>query len=167
MSKLREDLSIVLLGAAAGLFSSTITVLIDRINVYYAYLSAIDRSDCFYHERELRELWWILPSFWHVVLSILAACLVHRYLKNSFKSPFLLWLVVGTGAMFGWVLTFLVALGLHAVINGDLRPLEHALTPEKLTDIAKFASAIFACNVIYSSVINAASRQYVEHIDPI
>lgn len=52
MSKLREDLSIVLLGAAAGLFSSTITVLIDRINVYYAYLSAIDRSDCFYHERD-------------------------------------------------------------------------------------------------------------------
>ena len=167
MSKLREDLSIVLLGAAAGLFSSTITVLINHIDMYYAYLSAIDRSDRFYHERELRELWWILPTFWHVVLSILAACLVHRYLKNSFKSPFLLWIVVGTAAMFGWVLTFVVATGLQVVINGDLNALENAFTPEKLSDIARFASAIFAGNVVYSSVINAASRQYVEQIDPI
>ena len=44
MSKLREDLSIGILGAAAGLFSSSVTLLIARIDAYYTYLSRIQEK---------------------------------------------------------------------------------------------------------------------------
>ena len=46
MNKLREDLSIGLLGAAAGLFSSSIILLVARIDTYYAYLSR-DHSETY------------------------------------------------------------------------------------------------------------------------
>ena len=162
MNKLREDLSIGLLGAAAGLFSSSITLLIERIDAYYVYLSTGDVE--FYYHRGIRDLWWIAPSFWHIVLSVVAACLVHRYLKSHLKSPFLLWQVVGITSLLGWGLTFFVWFSLLCVISGDLDSL-YLVTAEDLLNVAKFASAVFACNVMYGSVINAASQQYPEQID--
>ena len=165
MNKLREDLNIGLLGAAAGLFSSSVLLLIYRIDAYYAYLSSIEDIDQFCFDRGMRELWWIPTSFWHILLSVVAAFLVHRYLKNHFKSPFLLWQIVGATAMLGWGLTVLVALSLECVMRGNLDSLDYAVTSEKLADLAKYASAAFACNVFYGSVINAASRQYAEHFD--
>ena len=167
MNKLREDLSIGLLGGAAGLFSSSVILLIARIDTYYASLPRVGEEDQFTNGRALRELWWIPPTFWHVLLSIVAACLVHRYLKNRFKSPFLLWQVVGFTTMFGWLLTSFFAFSLECVVRGNLHPLDYAITSEALAEIAKYASAVFACNVVYGSVINAASRQYVEQIEPI
>ena len=160
MKKLREDLSIALLGAAAGLFSSTIMLFLYRIDAYYTYLSSPEETG---YLSELRELWWIPPTFWHMVLSVVAACLVHRYLKNQLKSPFILWQVVGFTAILGWVLTIFFAFSLDCLMRGNLDSLEYELTPEKLAALAKTSSASFACNVFYGSVINAASRQYSEH----
>ncbi|HKY42484.1 MAG TPA: hypothetical protein VJM50_05285 [Pyrinomonadaceae bacterium] len=165
MNKLREDLSIGLLGAAAGLFSSSVLLLIDRIDAYYAYLASLGETDQSCYTDFVRELWWIVPTFWHVLLSIVAACLVHRYLKNRLKSPFLLWQVVGITAMLGWVLTVFVGFSLECLMRGNLNSLAYAVTSEKLADLAKYASAVFACNVVYGSVINAASRQYEEQVD--
>ena len=84
MSKLREDLSIGLLGAAAGLLSSSVTLLINRIDAYYAYVASIE-EDRFYSERAIRALWWILPTFWHILLSVVAACLVHALSQESLQ----------------------------------------------------------------------------------
>lgn len=165
MKKLREDLSIALMGAAAGFLSSTLTFLIYRIEAYYAYLSSIEEAYKFDYERGLRELWWLPPILWHMVLSVVAAFLVHRYLKHHFKSPFLLWQVVGFTAMLGWVLTAFVAFSLESIMRGQLASLEFFMNAQKLTELAKYASAVFACNVFYSSVINAASRQYEEHFE--
>ena len=73
MSKLREDLSIGLLGAAAGLFSSSVMLLIDRIDTYYASLSPKPiTEDQFCGTNFIRELWWIPLAFWHVLLSVSA-----------------------------------------------------------------------------------------------
>ena len=168
MSKLREDLSIGLLGAAAGLFSSSIMLLIDRIDAHYAYLASLKESTgqvC--SVNFIRDLWWVLPGFWHVLVSVVAACLVHRYLKNRVKSPFLLWQVVGVTAMLGWGLTFLLGFSLECLMLGRLTPLVHAMNSENLAELAKYVSTAFACNVFYGSVINAASRQYAEQVDPI
>ena len=165
MKKVREDLSIALMGAAAGLMSSTVIFLIYRIEAYYAYLSSIETADQFDYERGLRELWWLPPILWHMVLSVVAAFLVHRYLKHHFKSPFLVWQVVGFTAMLGWVLTVFVGFTLESIMRGHLVSLEYLLNAEKLLEFAKYASAVFACNVFYSSVINAASRQYAEHFE--
>ena len=167
MSKLREDLGIGLLGAAAGLFSSSVLLLIDRIDIYYTYLTSIYETDQFCYEKGIRALWWILPTFWHILLSAVAAFLVHRYLRSRISSPFLLWQVVGIAAIFAWGLTFFLGFSLACVTRGDLAPLEYEVTSERLVYVAKYVSAVFACNVVYGSVINAASRQYQEQIEPI
>ena len=165
MSKLREDLGIGLLGAAAGLFSSSVMLLIDRIDAHYSYLASLEETTdqvCFVNM--IRELWWIPPTFWHVLLSVVAACVVHRYLKNRLKSPFLLWQVVGITAMLGWGLTFFLGFSLECLMTGNLNSLQYVLDSERLASFAKYTSAVFACNVSYGSVINAASRQYAEQV---
>ena len=167
MSKLYEDLRIGLLGAAAGLFSSSVSLLIDRIDTYYTYSKSFYETDHYCYELRIRALWWILPAFWHMLLSAVAAFLVHRYLRTRISSPFLLWQVVGITAIFAWGLTFFLGFGLACVTAGDLSPLAYQLTSEKLAYLAKYVSAVFACNVVYGSVINAASRQYQEQIEPI
>ena len=168
MSKLREDLGIGLLGAAAGLFSSSVILLIDRIDAHYAYLASLEETtDHVCYVNMVRELWWIPPTFWHVLLSVVAACVVHRYLKNHVKSPFLLWQVVGIITMFGWALTFVLGFSLECLMRGNLNSLVYVLDSERLADLAKYTSAVFACNVLYGSVINAASRQYQEQVNSI
>jgi hypothetical protein len=161
MRKLIEDARIGLLGAAAGLFSSSVLLLIDRIDRYYAYLSSIDAD----YNKGLRELWWLPVSFWHVLLSVVASFLVHRYLTNRVRSPFLLWQVVGITTLLGWGLSIFLLVSLQCVMSGDLDPFEHLVLSTDVAAIAKYVSVAFACNVFYGSVINASSRQYAEQFE--
>ena len=160
MSKLREDLSIGILGAAAGLFSFSIILLVARIEAYYRYL-----EDTYEAYHRVEGLDWIPISVWHIILSVVASLLVHRYLKTDLRSPFLLWQVVGVSSLFGWTLTAFLILGMSCVMEGDLSSLEYALNPNKALLIAKYVATVFACNVFYGSVISASSRQYVEKFD--
>ena len=163
MSKLREDLRIGLLGATAALFSSGVLLLIDRIDMYYAYLSSIaSETDYYSYNRGFRELWWLPLSVWHVLLSVVASFVVHRYLTNRLRSPFLLWQVVGFTTLSGWALSAFLVVSLKCVIDGNLNSLEDLVNAAKLASLAKYVSAVFACNVLYGSVINASSRQYAE-----
>ena len=165
MSKLREDLGIGILGAAAGLFSSSVTLLIARIDAYYAYLSMLRASDYAY-ERRVEALWWVPPFVWHIILSVVASLLVHRYLMTRLRSPFLLWQVVGITTLFGWALTFFLVLGMHLVMHGHLSSSEQpSVNSEKALQIAKYGATVSACNVFYGSVMSASSRQYVERFD--
>jgi hypothetical protein len=166
MSKLREDLSIGLLGVAAGLFSTSITLLIARIDTYYAYLSRIQEEETYYAFETVQRLEWIPVSVWHIILSVVASLLVHRYLTTHLRSPFLLWQVVGITSLFGWALTALLVVSMGCVIEGDLNSLEHLVNSEKALQIAKYAATVSACNVFYGSVMSASSRQYVEQLDP-
>ena len=164
MSKLREDLSVGLLGAAAGLFSSSITLLIARIDAYYAYLARI-QEDGYINYETVDRLLWIPASVWHIILSIVASLLVHRYLTTRLRSPFLLWQVIGISSVFGWVLSAFLVVGMSCVMEGDLSSLEHLMRPDDLLLIAKYAATVSACNVFYGSVISASSRQYVPQFD--
>ena len=164
MSKLHEDLSIGLLGAAAGLFSTSITLLIARIDTYYAYLSRI-REDTYRGYERVEDLWWLAVSVWHIILSVVAALLVHRYLATHLRSPFLLWQLIGITSLFGWALTACLIVGMRCVMEGDLSSLEHLMKLDDTLLIGKYAATVSTCNVLYASVISASSRQYVPQLD--
>ena len=165
MSKLAEDVRVAILGAAAGLFSSSVTLLMARIDAYYDYLSW--RNEIGYsahYERAVEDLEWIPICLWHILLAVTASLLVHRYLANRFNSPFLLWQVIGITSLGGWVLTFSLVMILRFVMTGEL-DVERILYLLQASHVAKYAATTFACNVFYGSVINASSRQYVRQLD--
>ena len=164
MSKLREDVRVVVLGAVAGLFSIGITLLVARVDTYYSYLALREETD-YQYEGRVEDLWWVPASIWHLVLSIIAALLVHRYLTKHLRSPFLLWVVTGSTALLGWGLTWFLLVGLGCLMQGDLYPLERTIevaTSEKIFDIAKYVSTAFACSVLYGSVMKSGARQYAD-----
>ena len=162
MNKLREDFRVGILGAAAGLFSLCVPLMIARIDAYYAYLSWLNEThytDTYY--RPVEDLSWIPFGIWHLILSITAALLAHRHLSTRVKSTFLLWQVIGIASLVGWGLTLVLAVGISCLMRGDLYPLEHTLNAgEAAASIAKYVSAGFTCNVLYGSVMKASSRQY-------
>ena len=164
MSKLSEDLRIGTLGAAAGLFSSSVTLLVARIDTYYAWLR---ESDYGAYGR-VDDLWWVPASVWHIILSVVASLLTHRYLMNRLRSPFLLWQIVGITSLFGWALSAGLLVSLSCIVHGNLsavRSFEHFVMSDDALLLAKFFATISACNVFYGSVISASSRQYVEKFD--
>ena len=159
MSKLSEDVRIGILGAAAGLFSSSVSLLIARIDSYYAYLSWLEGTHYAPYDRAVEDLWWVPICFWHILLSVVASLMVHRYLAIRPKSPFLLWQFIGITSLFGWVLTISLVIGLEYVMLPELRTLERIVSAFDSGVIAKYVSTVFACNVLYGSVINASYRQ--------
>ena len=165
MSKLREDLTIGILGAAAGLFSTSITLLIARIDAYYAYLTRI-QEETYRGYGGVDRLSWVPASVWHIILSVVASLLVHRYLTTRVRSPFLLWQVIGISSLVGWALTAILVVSMVCLMEGDLRSLEHLIGHLIRTDdallVAKYAATVSTCNVFYASVISASSRQYDE-----
>ena len=166
MSKLREDLRVGILGAAAGLFSISVALLIGRIDAWYAYLSWLGQTNYYgVYKQEVEGLWWLPFSVWHVILSVVASLLVHRYLSKRVRSPFLLWQVIGLTALIGWGLTFVLAVGMECIAHGNLSSLEYSLRYFALDNIAKYVSVVFASNVFYGSVMKASSRQYTEQFD--
>jgi hypothetical protein len=164
VNKLREDLRIGILGAAAGLFSTGIVLLIARIDAYYAYLSRIQEDGYIYYER-VDGLLWIPISVWHIILLVVASLLVHRYLTTRLRSPFLLWQVIGITSLFGWVLTAFLIVSMSCVMEGHLSSLEQLLKSDDALLIAKYAATASTCNVFYASVISASSRQYVAQLE--
>jgi hypothetical protein len=163
MHKLIEDLRIGLLGAAAGLFSSSLVLLIDRIDSYYASLAAFENEDQVCGTNFVHELFWLPLTFSHMVMSVVASFVVHRYLSNRITSPFLLWQTVGITTLLGWGLAGITVVVLQCVVRGNLYPLEHLLTSMDWT-LAKYVSVVFACNVFYGSVIDASTRQYESNL---
>lgn len=166
MSKLREDLRVGILGAAAGLFSISVALLIARIDAWYEYLAWLEETNYYVpYEKGVEGLWWLPVFVWHMLLSVVASLLVHRYLIARGRSPFLLWQVIGLTSLFGWGLTFVLVIGMEYVATGNLSALQYTLRPFELDNVAKYVAAVFACNVLYGSVMKASSQQYTEQFD--
>lgn len=163
MNKLSEDLRIGMLGAAAGLFSISITLLIARIDTYYTYLSRLHEGT-YEAYQSVDRLEWIPISVWHIILSVVASLLIHRYLTTHLRSPFLLWQLIGMTSLSGWVLTAFLVVSMRCVIVGDLSSLQPLMRPDDALLIAKYAATVSTCNVLYASVIGASSRHYVAQI---
>lgn len=167
MKKLKEDVRVGILGAAAGLFSFCVPLMIARIDAYYAYLSwlhAEHYTDTYY--RAVEDLTWIPFGIWHLILSVAVTLLAHRHLSTRVSSPFLLWQVIGFASLAAWGVTVVLLIGLGCLMRGDLYPLEHLLNAgEAAASIAKYVSAGFASNVLYASVMTASSRQYTPQFD--
>jgi hypothetical protein len=167
VSKLGEDVRIGILGAVAGLFTGSVTLLISRIDSYYAYLSWIRETDYASYDRAVENLWWVPACLSHMLLSTVASLLVHRYWRIRFNSPFLLWQLVGITSLCGWGLTLFLIVGLEYVMNPEVRilALERIVASFDAGFIAKYVATIFACNVLYGSVINASYRQYTYQLE--
>ncbi len=164
MRKLAQDLRLGLLGAAAALFAGSVTLLIARIDTYYAYLTWMSETDAHY-DRGVEGLWWVPAFVWHMLISVVASLVVHRYMANRLRSTFLLWQVVGGVSLLGWGLTAFLLVGLDWVMTGRLLSLERLMNSVEFGLIAKYVATTIACNVVYGSVMHASSRQYVEQLD--
>jgi len=161
MRKLKEDLRVGILGAAAGLFSICIPLMIARIDAYYTYLSWLNEShypDTYF--RPVEDLSWIPFAAWHLILSVAAALLAHRHLSTRVRSPFLLWQVIGIASLLGWGVTVFLVIGMGCLMRGDLYPVEHLFNSDATVFMTKYVSAGFASNVLYSSIMKSSSRQY-------
>ena len=157
MNKLSEDFRIGILGAAAGLLSSSVTLLIARIDEHYAWL----REPGYESYGRIQELSWVPVSVWHIILSVVAALVVHRYLTTHLRSPFLLWQTIGITSLFGWALSFVLVVSMNCIMNGNLSSLQYLVQSEDLLLVGKYVATVFACNVLYGSVMSASSQQYL------
>jgi hypothetical protein len=159
MNKLRRDLRVGTLGAAAGLFSVSVFLLIARIDAYYTYLEDITYGP---YERRVEDLSWLPVAFWHTLLSIVASLAAHRYLSSRRSTPFLLWQAVGLVVQVAWLATFVVGVTVACLMSGNTEPLERMVLRLDTAFILKYVSVVFASYVLYGSVMQAASREYVE-----
>ena len=161
MTNLRDDLRAAFLGATGGLFSFSVFLLVARVDDYYAFLSCLDQNDYADFCRNVENLNWMPICFWHLVLSVVASLMVHRYLPALRNTPFLLWQTVGITTLFGWVFSFCIVVGLDCLMSGHIGPVERALTSAKYGDLAKYISVGLACNVLFGSAMQASSTRYV------
>lgn len=164
MSKLANDIRIGWLGAFAGLFTSSLFLLVERVDAYYAYLSRLNEADYGVYERGVDNLRWLPVSFWNVLMFTAASLLVHRYLATRWRSKFLLWQVISAGALLGWFCSLTAGVGLECLMQGDLDALERVLTPLPNWYVIKFVATIFAANVAYGSMLESAARHDAEAI---
>jgi hypothetical protein len=150
-----------MLGAAGGLFSISVFLLVARVDAYYSYLSWLEETSYTNYDRGVEDLWWIPVSFWHVLLSVVASFMAHRYLATRQKSPFLLWQTVGFIALLGWGLSFAITVGLNCLMRGEMNSLERAMSFVGFGDLAKYISVVLVSNVFFGSAMLASSRQYL------
>ncbi len=162
MTNLRDDLRAAFLGATGGLFSFSVFLLVARVDYYYAFLSCLDQNNYDFCSN-VDNLHWLPICFWHLVLSVVASLMVHRYLPALRNTPFLLWQTVGITTLFGWVLSFCIVVGFDCLTTGQISPIERALTSAKFGDLAKYITVGLACNVLFGSAMLASSiRNVVE-----
>jgi len=160
MNKLRRDLRVVLSGACLGLFSSSLFLLAARIDSYNAYLKWI-RASNYSGYYGVEDLWWFPVVIWHVVLTIVASLLMHRYLAIDRVSLFLRWQAIGLVALVGWGLTVSIGCILECVTRGNTMSIENLLSGVRFDIIAQFIATVFAANVLYGSAIHAASSEEI------
>ena len=161
MSKLRRDLRIALAGGGCGLFGVSVFLLAERVDAYYAYVRWLQETHyAGTYYRAVEDLWWIPVTFWHVVLSIIASFLMHRYLASDRVSPFLRWQAIGLVALVGWGITGFGGIGMVCLSRGTISPIEEIGDHlGQLISVAQFVAAVFASNVLYGTAVQAAYAQ--------
>lgn len=158
MSKLRRDLRLAIAGACSGLFSVSVFLLAARVTAYYDYLR--DSAANTYTNRYqggVEDLWWIPLVAWHIVLSIVASLVIHRYLARG--RVFLRWQAIGFVVLIGWVLSVASATGVDCLVRGSTWPIEQTFTMFKWVPVAQFVAAVFASNVLYGTAVDAVAAE--------
>jgi hypothetical protein len=166
MSKLRRDLRLAMAGACSGLFSVSVFLLGARVVAYYAYLSVRDIEGHAKHDYQVEDLWWVPVVVWHVILSIVASLLMHRYLATARASVFLRWQAIGAVALAAWGLTLFLGVGMECLIRGNTTPVEQFFQMFKLVPVAQFVASVFASNVLYGSAVQIAATEPAPQNDP-
>lgn len=159
MNKLQRDLRVGLAGACCGLFSSSLFLLAARIDSYYAYLRWNRANNYSGGYGGVEGLWWVPVVTWHVVLTIVATLLIHRYLASDRVSSFLRWQAIGLAALIGWAFTIIIGFSLECLARGNTISIEHISNSFNFLVIGQFVATVFAANVLYGSAIQAASSE--------
>ena len=159
MSKLRKDAGLAMAGACSGLFSVSVFLLGARVVTFYDYLRfrQINGYETNYYGAE--DLWWTPVVVWHVLLSMGASLLIHRYLATRRTTTFLRWQAIGISSLTGWVLTAILLVGMECLINGNTSPIGYAFEMFRFVPVAQFVASVFASNVLYGSAIQAAATE--------
>ena len=158
MSKLRKDVRLAMAGACSGLFSVSLFLLCARVVTFYDYLK-FRRTYGYDADYGTEDLWWTPVVVWHVLLSVGASLLIHRYLTTRRTTTFLRWQAIGISSLTGWVLTAVLLVGMECLIQGSTRPIEYAFDMFKFVPVAQFVASVFASNVLYGSAIQAATTE--------
>ena len=161
MSRLRADFRTAMLGAFAGLFTFSVFLLVDRVEVYYEHLAHLDRESYTYSADRVQDLWWMPIALWHALMFVLAGFVAHRYFAHLRDSPFLLWQLVGIGALCGWGLTIATSFALDSLMHSLAFSYDRMTRGVDLSYVAKFVAAVFAGNAVCASFLHSAARQYV------
>ena len=156
MSKLHRDLRLALAGACSGLFSVSVFLLLARVVSYYEYLG-FRELDGYETRYGVEDLWWVPLVVWHVVLSIVASLLMHRYPATSRASTFLRWQVIGLVALAAWGLTAFLAIGMDCLMRGNIQPIGQFFRMFRPVPVAQFVAAVFASNVLYGTAVQVAA----------
>ena len=165
MSKLGRDLRLAMAGACSGLFSVSVFLLLARVTTYYDFL--VFRHYGGYNARDyVDDLWWVPVVVWHVILSIVASLLMHRYLATARASVFLRWQTIGGVVLAAWGLTLFLGVGMECLIRGNTTPVEQFFQLFKLVPVAQFVASVFASNVLYGSAIQVAATEPAPQNDP-
>ena len=162
MSRLRADFRTAMLGAFAGLFTFSVFLLVDRVEVYYEYRAHLNTEDYAHYAHWVQDLRWMPFAFWHVLMFVLSTFITHRYFADLRDSPFLLWQLVGIGALCAWGLSALSIITLDALMHGRARDLETLARDIDFLYVAKFFASVFAANVACASFLHSAARQYAQ-----
>lgn len=167
MNKVINDGRLIALGVVNGLLSVGLLLVVERMDAYHAERAAeqLAESDVIACTVEMNPLWWIPLSFWHVLIFIAAALVVHRYFGDRVRSVFLLWQLVGAAAVVGWALTLLVATGLDCVMTGRSLPFGSLFNPSKQWDAFRFAAFVVGVNVLYGTAMQIAATQYAQSVE--
>ena len=159
MSKLRRDLRLAMAGACSGLFSVSVFLVGARVVTYYEYLRLRELDGYETPYRQVEDLWWVPVVVWHVILSIVASLLMHRYLTKSRASIFLRWQAIGSVVLAAWGLTLFLAVGMECLIRGNTTPVHQFFDMFKLVPVTQFVAAVFASNVLYGSAVQVAATE--------
>lgn len=166
MSKLRTDLRIAALGAFAGLFTISFFLLVDRVDMHYNYRACVETESYLTCAHSVQNLWWLPLVFWHVLLFVVSAFVVHRYFADFSDSPFLLVQLVGIGAFCGWALSVASFCTLDALTRASDFNIWILLHRSNQLFAAKFFASVFAANTACASLLHSAARLYAPNSPP-
>lgn len=156
--KFRTNWRTVVLGLAAGLFSSALCLLAFRIDEYPRELrEAQARAAMPFHigcGTRRDPNWWIDLSGIHIILYVVATLVVYRFLSKRETSVFMLWQYIGVSVIAGWFLLLIVEM-LPRFLGGLPFHIVSPMSPAG----GKVAAVAFAANVIYGTAIHLFARR--------
>ena len=97
---------------------------------------------------------------WYAVLFALTSYLAHRYLDRWRRTPFLLWLIIGIGAIAVWNLLGLSVAGLDAWLRGETHSWRLVTSPYDTEHGLISLGVVLSVNCVFGVIVHLAAALY-------